>query len=364
MALPATKQPANPASTSGPKTRRLKKGELLFSEGEGSKAMYLLRSGMIRVFKKKGDSPIELDTIRSGQIIGELAFLDGNPRSASAEAMSECELMEISGTAFQEIITKLPDWLKILLKTVVLRLRTASTRIRQLEATSTALTYNDRDGKRTAQYIFLMPIEVMKICTSILLVASRNGKKSDTGLEFSPALLTRYANQIMGVPAAKITTMLDIFAQLHLVDNKIDDDSRAVLKDIDFLEKLIAYLNEENLTEAGKRHDLSPRGFVVMNLMIKHLAKYPKDEKSDTVTLNVAEIRATETPEGGKEPFRLEDLEELVKLGYVTAVNLKSNTEVFTTVSPELFTLAYRVQKVVLCVQAVNEQKSKTGARG
>ena len=60
-----------------PKVISLKKGELLFSEGEQSKAMYYLREGQIRVFKKKANSAIEIDTVRAGQIIGELAFLDG-----------------------------------------------------------------------------------------------------------------------------------------------------------------------------------------------------------------------------------------------------------------------------------------------
>jgi len=51
----------------------------------------LVKTGMIRLFKKKGDSQIELDTIHSGQVVGELAFLDGNPRSASGEALTDCD---------------------------------------------------------------------------------------------------------------------------------------------------------------------------------------------------------------------------------------------------------------------------------
>src|SRR6185437_5111604 len=115
-------QQAAQAPTSGPQVRRLKKGELLFAEGENSRAMYLIRAGMIRLYKKKGESFIELDTVHSGQILGELAFLDGNPRSASGEALTDCELIEISGPTFQQVLVKLPDWLKILMKTIVGRL--------------------------------------------------------------------------------------------------------------------------------------------------------------------------------------------------------------------------------------------------
>src|SRR3954469_11463229 len=119
MAVPAQKPPPAGAAAPGPQTRRLKKGETLFAEGENSRAMYYVKSGMIRIFKKKGDSSIEIDTIRSGQILGELAFMDGNPRSASGEALTDCELTEISGPTFQAVFNQMPEWLKILLKTIV-----------------------------------------------------------------------------------------------------------------------------------------------------------------------------------------------------------------------------------------------------
>src|SRR5580658_176073 len=89
------------AGAGGTQMRKLKRGELLFAEGENSRAMYLIQNGMLRLYKKKGDANIELDTVHSGQIVGELAFLDGNPRSASGEALTDMEIIEISGPAFQ-----------------------------------------------------------------------------------------------------------------------------------------------------------------------------------------------------------------------------------------------------------------------
>src|SRR4051812_22223696 len=109
---------------------QLKKGELLFSEGEKSRAMFLVKSGAIRLFAKRGTSDVEIETIRSGRLLGELAFLDGNPRSVSGEALTDCELVEVSGPTFVEVLHKTPDWLKILLKTIVQRLRAATARIR------------------------------------------------------------------------------------------------------------------------------------------------------------------------------------------------------------------------------------------
>jgi CRP/FNR family cyclic AMP-dependent transcriptional regulator len=362
IGAPKPQAAAPAAAPSGPQSRRLKKGEVLFSEGENSRAMYFIKSGMIRIFKKKGDSNIEIDTIRSGQVLGELAFLDGNPRSASAEALTECELNEISGPIFQETLLRMPDWLKIMLKTVVGRLRTASTRIRQLEQASTAFDYSDKDGKRAAHYVYMSPVDAMKIATGILLVASRNGKPAEGGADVRIGLVQRYVNQIMGVPVAKITTMLDVLAQSGVATvTEEPTGTRVVLKEPEFLEQLIAYLNEENLVEPSKRHDLSPRGFLIMSLMAKHMSRYPKNEATGSSTVNLAEIRKLETPAGGKEPFRLEEFQEMVRIGYSTNIDAKSATEALVQVKPEAFLQAYRYQRVVIAINAVNEQKRKAG---
>lgn len=369
MALPAKSSNLNgiPGGLSGngpgsqqPLTKKLKKGELLFAEGENSRAMYFLKSGMIRLFKKKGDSNIELDTVHTGQVLGELAFLDGNPRSASGEALTECDLIEISGPTFQEVIIRMPEWLKILLKTVVGRLRTASTRIRQLEVASSEYSYSERDGKRSSHYVYLSMIDILKISSAMLLVASRNGQEMGDGIDIPIGLLQRYANQIMGVPIAKVTTFLDIMAQSAVV--WMSDDSagaRVVLKDAGFLEQMIGYFNEENLLESSKRHDISIRGFLIMSLVAKHLAKFPKDPTTGLSIVNLAEVRKNETTPGGRDPFKMEDFNELVKLGYCTNPNVKSNTEVFANIKADVFMHYYRLQRIGMSISAVNEQKRK-----
>ena len=64
----------------------------------------------------------------------------------------------------------------------------------------------DKDGKRSAHYVFLSPSDVLKISTAVLLVGSRNGKATpgSKSLEVRTSLLNRYANQIMQVPVAKV----------------------------------------------------------------------------------------------------------------------------------------------------------------
>jgi CRP-like cAMP-binding protein len=341
----------------GPSARRLKKGELLFSEGEKSRSMYFLRAGMIRIFKRKGTSQIELDTIHSGQVLGELAFLDGNPRSASGEALVDCDLVEVSGQTFLQEMSKMPEWLKILLKTIVGRLRSASTRIRQLESASTGVDYSDKTaGVRASNYFYLSPIDVLKIMTAVLLVGSR-AKTTGTSIELPQALLIRYGNQIMGVPAAKITTLLGVLETLGLA-NLNENADRTIVHDLPFIERLIVYFNSENLSESSKRHDLTPRAYSIMGLIVKYLDQFSKDPTTGQITVNLMKIKELEAAAvGKKDPFRMDDFAQLVSVGYCTTLDMKSASEMNTTLSAEDFCLNYRFQSFAMAIATINEQK-------
>jgi hypothetical protein len=168
----------------------------------------------------------------------------------------------------------------------------------------------------------------------------------------------------MGVPVAKNTTLLDVLAQVGIM--VLEDDgqgTKTFLKEIDLLEQTIAYLNEENLLEPSKRHDISLKGFMIMAMIAKHLSKYPKDNVTGMTTVNLAEIKKIEQTATGKEPFRMDEFPELVKLGYATNVTIKSSEAVFTTLKAETFVQAYRMQKVVKAIHVVNEQKRKGGSK-
>ena len=350
---------AAPGAVPGPQIRTLKKGELLFGEGENSRSMYFIKNGMIRIFKKKGNSQIEIDTIHSGQILGELAFLDGQPRSASGEALVNCQLVEINAETFSQTMKVVPDWLKLLLKTVVGRLRTASTRIRQLESASTSYDYSSKDGKRTSHYVYLSTYDILKICSAILLVGARTEKKTEEGhTEIRITTLQKYANQIMGVPVAKITSVIDALAQNGVMSS--DDGSGSaptILKEPNLLERFISYCNEENLKEPSKRHDVSIKGFLIMSLMAKHLSNYQADPKTGLTQVNLAEISEKEKKDAGKEPFRMDEFPEISKMGFATEMNIKATDEVTTNVKAEEFMQVFKFIRISKSFELINEQK-------
>jgi hypothetical protein len=206
----------------------------------------------------------------------------------------------------------------------------------------------------------LSPHDVLKISTAILVVGSRAKKKGPEGAEMPQYLLSRYCNQVLGVPVAKLTAFLDVLQGAGIVKNL--DTGDAYLKDSDFLESFINYLNDENMLEPSKRHDISIRGFLIMSLIAKHVSKYAPDPATGLSKVNIAEILQLESAAaGGKEPFRMDEFPELAKLGYCTNIAIKSATEALTELKSEVFVHNYRMQRVVVSINSVNEQKRKGG---
>jgi CRP-like cAMP-binding protein len=108
----------------------LEAGNYLMREGEESNEMYYLSSGTLGVFKRKGDAEQQIGTIYSGELVGEMSFIDGEPRSATVKALGDCELKVIPKDALQRYLGGQPKWYKALVQTLLDRLRRANSRVR------------------------------------------------------------------------------------------------------------------------------------------------------------------------------------------------------------------------------------------
>lgn len=346
-----------------PIPRKLKKGELLFNEGDPSKSMYFVQTGSLRLFKRKGNGSIELGTIHKGEVVGEMGFLDGGPRSAAAEAAQDTELLEVTNTNLAEQLKAMPPWLPVLLRTVVNRLRSANNKIRQLESASMAYTYGS-EGVST-NYQFLSVYDVMKVCTGLLTVAARASNPDGNGVRCPLQRINRYANQIMGIHQNKINEMLDILERAGLVkiDRPAQDKVEVFVRDVDHLETLIVFMNEENLKDHAKKTQFSVKAVNLMGYMVKHLAQFPPDAEG-VCSINFAKILEIErAANDGKEPFRLDEFSELVKAKIATDLAVKDSHTVITRVHARNLGRMYSIQKIIKEIESVNEQKREQTQR-
>jgi signal transduction histidine kinase len=76
----------------------------VFHEGDPAECMYIIMAGSVRIYKSTSDIESEVIVLHEGEFFGELALLDSHPRSASALALTDCELVTIDQFAFMSLI--------------------------------------------------------------------------------------------------------------------------------------------------------------------------------------------------------------------------------------------------------------------
>ena len=77
-------------------TKKLGPGEVLFKEGEQGDRMYVLVAGKVDIIKEREEGPEVLVTMQPGNVFGEMAIVDREPRSADARAKDGAIVMEIN----------------------------------------------------------------------------------------------------------------------------------------------------------------------------------------------------------------------------------------------------------------------------
>ncbi len=90
-------------------TVHLADGQILFHRGDRGDAFYLIETGQIRIFTAdRAGKEITLNTLHAGEMLGEMALLDEQPRSASARAVGECVLLRLNREGFLERVRNSP----------------------------------------------------------------------------------------------------------------------------------------------------------------------------------------------------------------------------------------------------------------
>ena len=77
-----------------------KAGELIFRQGEEGRAAFVIQSGAVEIFLQADQDAIVLARFQSGELFGELALIDGSPRSAGARAITSCEILCLDKSEF------------------------------------------------------------------------------------------------------------------------------------------------------------------------------------------------------------------------------------------------------------------------
>jgi CRP/FNR family cyclic AMP-dependent transcriptional regulator len=122
--------------------RAFEAGASVVKEGEPADAMYVVKSGVLEVCRIVGGVSKSINLLSAGEFFGEMALIDGSPRSADVVAKESAVLLRLSRDAFMTLKKEHPATaLKIadvLLKTLSFRVRRSTSKALSAEAGASA----------------------------------------------------------------------------------------------------------------------------------------------------------------------------------------------------------------------------------
>lgn len=114
-------------------TRRYPDGQILTSEGDPGDSLLVLERGQVKIsrFSPSGHEVV-LALVEAPEAIGELALIDGAPRSATITAMSAVEVRVLPRQAFLDLIHSEPQTMMMVLRAVTAMVRATNERLSDL----------------------------------------------------------------------------------------------------------------------------------------------------------------------------------------------------------------------------------------
>jgi CRP/FNR family cyclic AMP-dependent transcriptional regulator len=103
--------------------KTIRKGELLFRQGDEGTALYLILQGRIKISVSRRTDTVTLAILGQGEFLGEMALLDDLPRSADAMALEDSQLYALNRKDFLFFLKNKEHAVHAILASLSLRLR-------------------------------------------------------------------------------------------------------------------------------------------------------------------------------------------------------------------------------------------------
>ncbi len=182
--------------------RQLEAGDTLFQTGDKGDGCYRLDKGLLKVSLISAQVRERIIAmITPGAVVGDLAVIDGLPRSASVHALTNCELRFLSRGAFERIAQEHPEIHQYLVRMLAARLRQADDIIASLA---------------------FFPAKA-RVARALLALAENVGKETDSGGVLIPRIINQGDIAAMaGVARENTSRILSEWARNKLVIKSSD----------------------------------------------------------------------------------------------------------------------------------------------
>lgn len=115
--------------------RQFRQGDTIFHEGDDGNFLYIIESGRVRIFVHSSEGQeTSVIVYGPGDMFGELALIDGLPRSASAIALDDAVVYSLNGERFREHTRNIPQLALNFMKALSVRVRYSTQQVGSLSS--------------------------------------------------------------------------------------------------------------------------------------------------------------------------------------------------------------------------------------
>jgi CRP/FNR family transcriptional regulator, cyclic AMP receptor protein len=179
--------------------RTFPRGSVLMFEGEPDERVMLLLGGRVKATHVSSDGKDVLLSIRDpGDVLGELAFIDGRPRAATVSALAPAEALVMSGQVFRSHLETTPRVAVVLLEIVAKRFREATAKRLQFAASDT----------------------MGRLAARIVELADRYGERDERGIVVDSPISQEELASWTGASRASVGQALQAFREMGWIQTE------------------------------------------------------------------------------------------------------------------------------------------------
>lgn len=177
--------------------RSYKKGRIIFMEGEPGEAIYILKSGLVKLTKRLEDGREHiLHFVHAGEVFAEVVLFDGGNYPATSEVQEDSVVGVLRNKDIERLISKNPLIAVEMLRIMSRRLRTAQEKVMNLALHDTA----------------------RRLAFALLKMAEDHGIKKSKGIVINMSLTNQELANLTGSSRETVNRMLNSFKRAGAID--------------------------------------------------------------------------------------------------------------------------------------------------
>jgi CRP/FNR family cyclic AMP-dependent transcriptional regulator len=197
------------------KRRRFRRGEVIFHKDDPGESLFIIDEGSVRIYLPSPQgADLTLAVLGPGDFFGDLALLDGRPRSAGAAALQETEIVALNRADFTSVIQSRPEAAMAVLAAVAERLRETNEMVGDL-------AFLDVGGR---------------LAKKLLELATAHGVQRPGGILLDLSLTQEELANMVGVTRESVNRQLALFRRLGVIGGQ---GRRFLIRDAEALRRHI-----------------------------------------------------------------------------------------------------------------------------